>query len=188
VPLIFCPKKAKKNNVARTAFGVMLAAWAGGRWLPSARLCIQVFAVLSLSIMALTKVSSTVHFVSRGATLGGRGGAASGHWVPNTDVYATDSGLVIKVELAGMKSDGLEITVEGNRLRVAGNRPDGCRAGGKCNFLVMEISYGPFESMLELPPGYDLSRAKAIYLNGFLRIDVPVALQPHSKVPIAKGN
>jgi HSP20 family protein len=143
--------------------------------------------------MALTKVSSTVHFVSRGATVGGRSGTVGGHcghWVPNTDVYATDNGLVVKVEMAGMKSDSLEITVEGNRLRIAGNRPDGCRAD-KCNFLVMEISYGPFESMLELPPGYDLSQAKATYVNGFLRIDVPVALKPHSKttkVPIAGGN
>jgi HSP20 family protein len=139
--------------------------------------------------MALTKVSSTVHFISRGATVGGRDETASGHWVPNTDVYATDGSLVIKVELAGMKSDSLEITVEGNRLRIAGTRPDGCRAN-KCHFLVMEISYGPFESVLELPPGYDLSQAKAIYVNGFLRIDVPMA-QPHSKttkVPIAEGN
>ena len=139
--------------------------------------------------MALTKVSSTVHFISRSATVGGRGETASGHWVPNTDVYATDNSLVIKVELAGMKSDSLEITVEGNRLRIAGTRPDGCRAN-KCNFLVMEISYGPFESVLELPPGYDLSQAKAIYVNGFLRIDVPMA-QPHlktTKVPIAEGN
>jgi len=121
--------------------------------------------------------------------VGGRGETANGHWVPNTDVYATDGSLVIKVELAGMKSDSLEITVEGNRLRIAGTRPDGCRAN-KCNFLVMEISYGPFESVLELPPGYDLSQAKAIYVNGFLRIDVPLA-QPHSKmtkVPIAEGN
>jgi HSP20 family protein len=148
------------------------------------------FEILSFSIMALTRVSSTAHFASRGATVGGRGSAVSGHWAPNTDVYATDSGLVVKVELAGMKSDSLEITVEGNRLRIAGNRPDGCRAG-KCNFLVMEISYGPFESVLELPPGYDLSRAKAVYLNGFLRIDVPTALRPHSKmtkVPISEGN
>ncbi len=140
--------------------------------------------------MALTKDSSTVHFISRSATVGGRGETASGHWVPNTDVYATDNSLVIKVELAGMKSDSLEITVEGNRLRIAGTRPDGCRAN-KCNFLVMEISYGPFESVLELPPGYDLSQAKAIYVNGFLRIDVPTALQPRSKmtkVPIAEGN
>jgi len=137
--------------------------------------------------MAMCKVSSTVHFVTRSA--GGREGSARAHWVPNTDVYATDSGLVIKVELAGMRSDNLEITIEGNRLRVSGNRPDGCRAP-KCSFLVMEINYGPFETMLELPQGYDLGQAKAAYLNGFLRIDVPVAQAQvkTTKVPIAEGN
>jgi len=139
--------------------------------------------------MAVTKVSSTVHFVSRNSAVSGRGSAASGHWVPNTDVYSTDEGLVIKVELAGMKSDSLEITVEGNRLRIAGNRPDCCRAP-KCSFLVMEISYGPFESTLELPPAYDLTRAKASYLNGFLRIDVPLVEvnSKTTKVPIADGH
>ena len=131
-----------------------------------------------------------MHFIPRGSAVGGRGGAASGRWVPNTDVYATDTGLVIKVELAGMKSENLEITVEGIRLRISGSRPDVCRAH-KCNFLVMEISYGPFESALDLPAGYDLSQAKAIYVNGFLRIDVPVAHQlqtKSTKVPIAEGN
>ena len=57
---------------------------------------------------------------------------------------------------------------------------------------MMEINYGPFESVLELPPnsGYDLSQAKAAYLNGFLRIDVPVAHSTvkSTKVPIAEGN
>jgi HSP20 family protein len=140
--------------------------------------------------MAVTKVSSTVHFVSRHSAASGHGGAANGRWVPNTDVYVTDTGLVIKVELPGMKSENLEITIEGNRLRISGNRPDCCRAP-KCSFLVMEISYGPFESVLDLPSGYDLAQARAIYVNGFLRIDVPVAHQPQSKttkVPIADGN
>src|SRR5438552_13219393 len=137
--------------------------------------------------MAMCKVSSTVHFVTRSA--GGREGSARAHWVPNTDVYATDSGLVIKVELAGMRSEHLEITVEGNRLRISGSRPDGCRAS-KCSFIVMEINYGPFESVLELPVGYDLGQAKAAYLNGFLRIDVPLSVRPSksAKVPIAEGN
>jgi HSP20 family protein len=131
-----------------------------------------------------------MHFIHRGTAMGGRSGAASGRWVPNTDVYTTDTGLVVKVELAGMKSENLEITVEGHRLRISGSRPDVCRAH-KCNFLVMEVSYGPFESVLELPQGYDLSQAKAIYVNGFLRIDVPVAHQlqtKSTKVPIAEGN
>src|SRR5438270_14038998 len=136
--------------------------------------------------MAMCKVSS-MHFVTR--SHGGRESSARANWVPNTDVYVTDNGLVIKVELAGMRSDNLEITIEGNRLRISGNRPDGCRAP-KCSFLVMEINYGPFESILELPPGYDLSQAKAAYLNGFLRIDVPL-VQRSSKpttVPIAEKN
>jgi HSP20 family protein len=135
--------------------------------------------------MAMCKVSSSVHFVTRSTGQG----SGKAHWVPNTDVYATDNGLVVKVELAGMRSDNLEITVEGNRLRISGNRPDGCRTQ-KCSFLVMEINYGPFESVLELPPGYDLGQAKAAYLNGFLRIDVPLAQaqMKSTKVPIAEGN
>ena len=110
-----------------------------------------------------------------------RENASKAHWEPNTDVYATDSGLVIKVELAGMRSENLEITVEDNRLRISGNRPDGCRAA-KASFIAMAINYGPFETVLELPPGYDLSQARAAYLNGFLRIDVPLAAQPQSKI------
>jgi HSP20 family protein len=138
--------------------------------------------------MAMCKVSSSVHFVTR--SVGSvRESSAKAHWVPNTDVYATDNGLVVKVELAGMRSENLEITVENNRLRIAGNRPDGCRVA-KAHFLVMEINYGPFESMLEVPPGYDLSQAKATYLNGFLRIDVPLVVRTskNTKVPIAEGN
>jgi HSP20 family protein len=138
--------------------------------------------------MAMCKVSSSAHFVTRSAG-SVREGSATAHWVPNTDVYVTDNGLVVKVELAGMRSEHLEITVEGNKLRISGNRPDGCRAA-KCSFLVMEINYGPFESVLEVPTGYDLGQAKAAYLNGFLRIDVPVATRPakSTKVPIAEGN
>src|SRR5512146_2579321 len=138
--------------------------------------------------MAMCKMSSSVHFMTRSAGTA-REGSAKAHWVPNTDVYATDNGLGIKVELAGMRSDNLQITVEGNRLRIEGNRPDGCRAP-KCSFLVMEINYGTFESVLELPPGYDLMNAKAAFLNGFLRIDVPLAVAQvkSTKVPIAEGN
>ena len=129
--------------------------------------------------MAISKVSSSVHFVAQSTVVGGRERSRV-HWEPNTDVYVTDGGLVIKVELAGMRSENLEITVEGNRIRISGERLDCCRAS-KCNFLVMNITYGPFENILELLPGYDLSQAKAAYLNGFLRIDVPLAEQPKPK-------
>ncbi len=108
--------------------------------------------------------------------------------MPNTDVYVTEDGLVIKVELAGIGKEDVVVAAEGNHLTISGTRPDGCRGNaGKCKFHVMEINYGPFESVIELPPGYDVRHAKAIYQNGFLRIDVPVlartSTKPHS-VPI----
>src|SRR5581483_8383940 len=122
--------------------------------------------------MAKCKVSTSVHFAQRTSVVD----ESRAHWVPNTDVYTTDQGLVVKVELAGMQSENLHITVEGSKLRIAGERPDGCRAA-KFSFLAMEINYGPFENVLEIPSGYDLSQAKASYLNGFLRIDVPQAVR-----------
>ena len=100
--------------------------------------------------MAVNKISSTTHFFQQP----GGGEPTTGRWTPHTDIYVTETGLVIKAELAGMKSDSLEITVEGQRLRINGVRPDCCRAP-QCSFLVMEISYGPFETVLDLPPGYD---------------------------------
>jgi HSP20 family protein len=125
----------------------------------------------------MQKISSAIQFSKR------RLGVARDHdthWAPNTDVYVADSGLVIKVELAGMQRENLELTVEGNRLRISGQRPDGCRPP-RCKFLVMEIDYGAFESIIEVPAGCDLSQGKAIYQNGFLRVDVPfTSATPHS--------
>jgi len=106
-----------------------------------------------------------------------RGGTLSATWTPNTDVYLSDGGLVIKVELAGMRKEDLELTVEGSQLRISGNRCDACRAG-QARFVVMEINYGPFESVIDLPPGFDLGNARAAYQNGFLRIDVPATTVP----------
>ena len=109
------------------------------------------------------------------------------HWIPNTDVFVTEGTLVIKVELAGMSREDLELTVEGNRLMISGQRPDGSRSA-KCKFLVMEINYGPFECVIEIPPGYDLSEARAAYQNGFLRVEVPKDARPSTKicVPVAE--
>ncbi len=129
--------------------------------------------------MALSKVSSTSQFIKRPQS-SGLDSYSETYWVPNTDVYVTEGSLVIKVELAGMRKEDLELTVEGNRLKISGQRPDGCRAP-KCTFLVMEINYGAFESIIEVPAGYDLSQAKASYQNGFLRVDVPELTQPLSK-------
>jgi HSP20 family protein len=133
--------------------------------------------------MTMCKVSSSLHFVKTHSQ-SSQESSAETSWVPNTDVYVCDEGLVIKVELAGMRREDLELVVESNRVKITGHRPDGCRAA-KCKFLVMEINYGAFETVIELPKGYDLSQARAAYQNGFLRIDIP--LQTESVPKRASG-
>jgi HSP20 family protein len=129
------------------------------------------------------KISSTLHFAKRRLSLTRD---HETHWAPNTDVYVCDSGIVIKVELAGMQRENLELTVEGNNLRVSGQRQDGCRSG-HCKFLVMEIDYGAFETIIEVPDGFDVSRGKAVYQNGFLRVDIPY-LPGRSPASVSDGD
>ena len=136
----------------------------------------------------MCKVNSSLYYVHRPA--GGRRESAGGtHWIPNTDVYITDGNLVIKVELSGMHREDLELALEGSRLMISGHRPDGSRTA-KCKFLVMEINYGHFECVIEVPDGYELSQAKAAYQNGFLEITVPQIKRPatkHYTVPVTEG-
>ena len=133
----------------------------------------------------MCKVNSTLYL--RKPAPGRLEPAGETHWIPNTDVYVTEGTLIIRVELAGMRREDLELTVDGNRLMISGQRPDGSRST-KCKFLVMEINYGPFECVIEIPSGYDLSEAKAAYQNGFLRIDVPQATRSAKSilVPISE--
>lgn len=93
-------------------------------------------------------------------------------WVPNTDVYICGDQLLIRVELAGIQKEDLEVTAEGQRLKISGVRQDEGRVS-HCSFLVMEINYGPFETSIEVPAGFDLSKAKASYQNGFLQVEIP---------------
>jgi len=119
----------------------------------------------------MQKAKSSMQFFRPGASGAGRENETV--WVPNTDVYADDSGLVVQVEISGMERENLELTVDGSQLKITGHRRDRERHE-KCKFIVMEIDYGPFQTTVEIPPGYDLHCARASYLNGFLRIRVPV--------------
>ena len=136
----------------------------------------------------MTKVNVLLHNLQETSMSQRKRRQNTGHWVPNTDVYVTDLSLIIKVELAGMRREDLELSIEDNRIMINGQRPDNCRTA-KCKFLVMEINYGSFESVIEIPAGYEINQAQAAYQNGFLRIDIPKSSSISAKtvVPIAEG-
>jgi HSP20 family protein len=93
-------------------------------------------------------------------------------WVPNANVLVNAAGeLVIKVELAAMSKEDIEITIDGQRLTLSGRRPDPDGKGAQ--YLVLEINHGRFESIVEAPEEFDLSRAQTTYQNGMLRVVAP---------------
>lgn len=105
-------------------------------------------------------------------------GAPGGHgaWTPNTDVYETTDLLIVKMELAGVEQEELEITLQDRLLVVCGFREDTCRQPHRrCKFRQMEIDYGAFERRIVLPQAVDGRRVRARMHNGFLRVELPKA-------------
>lgn len=76
----------------------------------------------------------------------------------SVDVVWRDGGLLITAKWPNLRSEGIEIAVEGRRLRVV-HRTTG-----------NQISH---EYVMEVPAGCDLSRASATYVKDTLRIFIP---------------
>ena len=90
-------------------------------------------------------------------------------WYPAADVYQTDDGWLVKVELAGVSVEDVEIDIQGNVLYIAGCRKDrSCVAG--ISFHQMEITYSRFEKTLQFPATIEGARLEHNFENGILII------------------
>ena len=49
-------------------------------------------------------------------------------WKPSTDVYETHDSVIVKMEVAGLRDENLEVTVQANILTVSGVRSDSSNA------------------------------------------------------------
>jgi HSP20 family protein len=90
---------------------------------------------------------------------------------PAADVYRTRQGWLIKLELAGVRRDDIEITRQGSRLIVRGCRRDALLTEGS-EYVSLEISYSKFERTLELPCDLEHCRVAADTREGMLLIEV----------------
>jgi HSP20 family protein len=92
-------------------------------------------------------------------------------WRPNVDVYRTPAGWLIKVDIAGVRPDEVEVSVQGNRLSVQGIRRDWCLEEGCCCYQ-MEISYSRFERQITLPADIQNTRIDAEHRDGMLLVRI----------------
>ena len=84
------------------------------------------------------------------------------------DVYREGNDIIIEGALPGARLDDLELNCEEGLLTVRG-----VVAAADRDFAVQEIPRGGFSRTLALPTECDVSKAKASFDNGILRIVIP---------------
>jgi HSP20 family protein len=88
-------------------------------------------------------------------------------WCPAADVYRTENGWIVKVDLAGIQPSDIEITIDGPALRISGSRRDGI-CGEGVHHYQLEITYSRFEKMIQFPRSIEHASIERDYRDGLL--------------------
>jgi len=93
---------------------------------------------------------------------------------PPADVYVTEDEVIVRLEVAGLRSQSPAISVELHEdlLTISGERPDPA-AGSHRQYEQMEIQTGRFQRSLHMPGPVDETAAVARYDDGFLTVRLP---------------
>jgi HSP20 family protein len=89
-------------------------------------------------------------------------------WTPASDIYETDAGYLIAMDLPGIDREALEIDVDDNRLVVKGTR-----AVAESKQHRNERPRGKFLRTFSVPGSVDQGKIGAEYKDGVLQIRLP---------------
>lgn len=112
---------------------------------------------------------------------------ASIHFRPAADFYETAQGLVLRLELAGVRPESLSLSLAGQELVVKGRRqpppPEDIR-----RFIRLEMGFGEFERCFILPIAIDPQGVQARFLDGILIIDLPRKAPQVRQIPVQQAD
>ena len=93
-------------------------------------------------------------------------------WVPTTDIFAQGDRLVIRIELAGVDPQDVDLHFANGVLTVSGTRNGDFGTGDfdEPKFYVRERFYGAFRRSLTLPEGTQRSQIQAAFEDGLVEI------------------
>lgn len=111
-------------------------------------------------------------------------------WRPPADIHETPDTIVVKMELAGMRDEDIEVTLYEDALVVTGRREDDADHDSTVYYHEAQIRYGPFRAEILLPGPVRRDAVEARYENGFLRVTLPKVserMPEESRVTIKRG-
>ncbi len=101
------------------------------------------------------------------------------------DVYQTEKELVILSAIAGLKSEDINISSQGDVVIIRGKRERPVKDEER-NYFYQECYWGPFSKEIILPVEADVSKAEASMTEGILVIRIPKIEREKEKKIIVK--
>jgi HSP20 family protein len=104
---------------------------------------------------------------------------ASG-WAPPLDVFEDENKVTVQVEMAGMKKEDFDISLQEDALTISGERKlEGEKRQGES--FRSERFFGSFSRTVALPSLVKADEVKATYEDGVLTITLPKAEEAKAK-------
>lgn len=107
-------------------------------------------------------------------------GVGSLETMPAVDVYEKNNTVTVKVELAGVKPDELEVHIDNGLLTIRGEKKQENEVKER-DYYRVESAYGRFERTVRLPQSVNTDAAKATYAQGILKIELPKSKEAKPK-------
>ncbi|MGQ9813210.1 MAG: Hsp20/alpha crystallin family protein [Dissulfurimicrobium sp.] len=103
---------------------------------------------------------------------GGEIVTTEGSWIPAVDLSETKDNLIIRVEVPGIDSKDIDISIAGDMLTIKGEKKQQTEEKEE-NYHRLETRYGSFSRMIRLPVSIDAEKASATYEKGVLKLVLP---------------
>jgi HSP20 family molecular chaperone IbpA len=105
----------------------------------------------------------------------------SATWRPLADIIESAEKITVKVELAGMEEEEIEVTLYEDALVISGERHEDSGGRETLCYHEAQIRYGPFRVEAFIPVPINREAVTAHYENGFLRVELPKLLENSSE-------
>ena len=93
-------------------------------------------------------------------------------WTPNVDVYQTDTEVVVKAEVPGIKKEDLQVAATPEAITISGQTAVEKEVRDE-NYLHRERRTGRFSRTLPLPAAIKADETKAKFADGVLEVRAP---------------